>query len=88
MVDEDNPNLYSKGPGYEDSQDPQVHHSSLRDGPTITCETCHDSFPSKNKLHQHVRQAGYAVRGKGKTRVETTINPEVYASTSGTAETL
>ncbi len=88
MVDEDNPNLYSEGPGYKDSQDPQVHHFSLRDSPTIIFETCHNSFSSKNKLYQHVRQAGHAVRRKRKTRVETTINPEVYTSTSGTAETL
>ncbi len=64
MVDEDNPNLYSEGPGYENSQDPQVHHFSIQDSSTITCEKCHDSFPSKIKLHQHVRQAGHVVRGK------------------------
>ncbi len=44
MVDEDNPNLYSERPGYKNSQDSQVHHFSLRDNPTITCEICHDSF--------------------------------------------
>ncbi len=87
MVDEDNPNLYSEGPRYKDSQDPQVHHFSLRDSPTMICEICHDSFPSKNKLHQHVPQAGHIVREKRKTQVETIINPEVYTSTSGTAET-